>query len=99
MKIPEIPCKTPRKIPDGFTVKYNGTARESRFLLLKSIVKSRKVLVKFRGNFPENSRKIPGKFPENSRKTPGKLRMFFTTNVMLQSENHSFYYYESNETP
>ena len=70
MKIPEIPWKTPRKIPDGFTVKYNGTARESRFLLLKSIVKSRKVLVKFRGNFPENSRKTPGKLPENSRKTP-----------------------------
>ena len=43
-------------------------------------------------NFPEN-------FPENYWKNSRKIAYIFSTNTMLQSENHVFYYCKSNGNP
>ena len=98
--IPKIPGKIfPGKFPENHDVFYSKTQCYIAKIALFMFVKARKL--------GENFEKLPGKISEIpkisgrtfSGKFPGNSGCFFRGNTMIQSKNHSFYFYKRKENP
>jgi hypothetical protein len=91
---PKIFPKIPRKIPGKLRVFSDASTMLQSENHVFYYYKSNGNPEKFQENFGENFRNVKNSWKKFPRKISRKFRVFFRGNAMIQSENHSFYFYK-----